>query len=249
MVRVVRELGTDYLFAGLLEKELKKHDFPLDVALHIEPSNRSEIFFSQDVRITDPMNDIKFCFYVEPTQEEEMTRLFGKNCALVTYAADPELHYQHDVEKIYDVGFIGNKGGDDRDTYLDVLRESGLKFYESSATNGDFVASELSRCKVLFNYIRYVDVNLRFFETMAIGCQLVNRKPGLEKLATRGLHYRSYNSPKEMLAVLDILLNNEGERKHIETNARSHFLSNHTYAHRATAIINHLKEFYGVYSR
>lgn len=245
VIRVVREANTDFLFAGLLEKELLKHDFPVDVELFIEPRVKGEIYFTQDWRIEnkEQAGNARFCFYAEPSQREEMVEVFGKNCAFVTYAADPEIHKQYPVEKIYDVGFIGKPGGDDRDEYLEALKQSGLKVFISDKIEGKDLAYTYSQCKVLFNHIRYVDVNLRFFEEMAIGCQVVNRKWGIDQFATENVHYKAYSSPEEMLFQLKNLIENEYERKRIETNARSHFLSNHTYAHRATSIINHLKEY------
>lgn len=243
MIKVAREAGTDYLFAGLLEKELQKHDFPIDVDIFIEPRGKGEIYFSQDGTCEE--NDgVKFCFYVEPSEREKMVKLFGNNCALVTYAADPEVHRDFGYEKVYDVGFVGKPGGDERDLYLKTLEDSGLKFYFADDLGGEAVGHALSKCKVLFNYIRYVDVNLRFFESMAIGCQLVNRKWGLDNFAQEDIHYVGYSTPHEMLLKLHELLDNKNERLRIQTNARSHFLANHTYAHRAVAIINHLKEKY-----
>jgi spore maturation protein CgeB len=242
MIKVMRDAGTDYLFAGLLAKELESRPFPVDLELWIEPRGKGDIYFTQDGSC-EKKDNVKFCFYTQPSEREKMTELFGKNCALVTYAADPEIHKQIPCEKIYDVGFIGKPHGDDRDDYLDALRSSGLKVFISEDTPGKDVALKLSQCKVLFNHIRFVDVNLRFFEAMAIGCQLVNRKPGIEEFAKEDIHYLGYSSPKEMLDKLEFLLANTDVRNKLTVAARSHFLSNHTYAHRATSIINHLKEY------
>jgi spore maturation protein CgeB len=242
MIRVMRDAGTDYLFAGLLEKELNKYrGFPMR-RLWIEPRGKGNIYFTQDGSCTREDN-VKFCFYSQPSEREKMVEMFGKNCALVTYAADPAIHYQHDVEKIYDVGFIGKPHGDDRDDYLDALRQSGLKVFISEDTPGEDVALKLSQCKVLFNHIRYVDVNLRFFETMAIGCQVCSSHEELNEFAVEGEHYHAFDSPGDAINLIKHLLDHEDYINMTEIKARSHFLSNHTYAHRATSIINHLKEY------
>lgn len=242
MIRVVRDAGTDYLFAGLLEKELKKHEFPIDVDLYVEPRGHGEYYFSQDGSCSKE-DGVKFCFYTQPSEREKMINVFGSNCALVTYAADPEIHKQIPMEKIFDVGFIGKPHGDDRDDYLDALRSSGLKVFISEDTPGELLATKLSQCRVLFNHIRYVDVNLRFFETMAIGCQVVNYNESLDEFSQINTHYSICWDPDSAIKVIKGLLEHPEEIKRIETNARSHFLSNHTYAHRATSIINHLKEY------
>jgi len=247
MIEVIRDAGTDYLFAGLLAKELESRPFPIDLKLFIEPRVKGPYYFTQDGRIEKPdqKGNIEFCFYTQPSQREEMCEVFGKNCALVTYAADPLIHYQHlEIPKTYDVGFIGKPGGDDRNMYLDALSHSGLKFFNSETIDGGAIAYELSKCKVLFNHVRYVDVNLRFFEEMAIGCQLVNYNKYLKLFGIEGVHYLTCNDPKDMVRMLKELLNDHPRViEYISINARSHFLSNHTYAHRATAIINHLKEY------
>lgn len=237
----MRDAGTDFLFAGLLEKELKKHPFPIDVDIWVEPRGKGPIYFSQDGSV-ESGDGVKFCFYAEPSEQKKMRDMFGKNSAFVTYAADPKIHRQIPSEKIYDVGFIGKSGGDDRDDYLRALRESGLKVFISDSIPGPEVSHALSKCKILFNHIRFVDVNLRFFETMAIGCQVATFNPNLPNLAGETTFF-CYD-PSSMVDIIKYLLKNPNLISETEIKARNHFLSNHTYAHRAISIINHLKEFY-----
>ena len=45
----------------------------------------------------------------------------GDNCALVTYAANPDLHVQHDVKQEFDIGFIGKPYYEERNGYLELL--------------------------------------------------------------------------------------------------------------------------------
>lgn len=246
MLKIIREPNTEFLFAGLLEKEIQKTVTDLDYSILVEPRVGSDIFFAQDWKIESKEDayGADFCFYTQPSQRESMTRIYGKKCALVTYAADPILHKPVPCEKEYDVGFIGSPTGDDRFEYLEALRTSNYKVFISSNIPGNELTHRLSRCKILFNHIRFVDVNLRFFENMALGCQVVNRKPELEEFAKEGVHYLGCSSPKEMIEVIDGLLHNPKQIEKITINSRTHFLSNHTYSHRVNAIINNLKENY-----
>ena len=245
MITFNREANTDYLFAGLLEKEMINHPTDINLTINIDPCiSANDIYYSQDTTLKGDKVEHEFVFFIEPSWREHFQGKYKNKCALVTYAADPLIHKPYNLEKDYDIGFIGNINGDDRIEYLNALKSSGLKCYISSNIPGNIMASELSRCKLLFNHIRFVDINLRFFETMAIGCQLVNRKSSLKEFAEENIHYFGYDNPTEMLLIVKRLLKDDDLRNRTSLRARSHFLSNHTYAHRSQSIINHLTEIY-----
>lgn len=243
-ISIVREDGTDYLFAGLLAKELGKHK-AMDLQVSVEPE-RGENYISQDYFISNKDYPFKYVFYALPSVGEEYKREMGKNCSLLTYAADPEFHIPKSVEKKYDVGFIGRPYYKDREDCLKVIEGGwGGSFYNSYETPGIEVPDRLNECKILFNHTRpEIDVNLRFFEAMALGCQVMLRNKVLDQFATDGVHYVSYGSPEELVDVIKILLSKDDLRLKIADNARKHFLKHHTYKHRAKSIINHLTEFY-----
>jgi len=241
MIRVVREAGTDLLFAGLLEKELLKYDF-IDVDLVVEGRTGGEVHFSQDWPIIT--SDNKFMFYSLPSFKGIFEEKFGKNCALVTYAADPFFHKPLKVEKTYDIGFIGKIYYGERDEYRQLLSSKFNCFFKEDL-DGTKIPDILSRCKILFNHTRpEIDVNLRFFESMALGCQVMLRTPSLHLFAETTNHYWGYSTPEQCISVVEMLLKNDDLREKTAINARKHFLSNHTYAHRVASIISNLKEFY-----
>lgn len=244
MLKIAREPGTDYLFAGLLDKALQKFTIDENVYLGVEPVYSNDYYFCQDYSFQHYPDYPKFVFYSLPSYREKHQEIMGDNCALVTYAADPEVHRPHPVEKIYDVGFIGKLYYDERNDYLNALN-SKYKVYIGDNVEGKDLAANLSQCRVLFNHTRdTIDVNLRFFETMAIGCQLMIRNQWLGEFAKEDVHFMAYGSPEECLAKVDLLLGNDDLRNKITIASRSHFLANHTYQHRAISIINHIKESY-----
>jgi spore maturation protein CgeB len=246
MINIVREQGTDYLFAGFLEKEMEKHQTDVGGTIWIEPKYGNDIQFSQDYLPDFKYNPYRFVFYTLPSLKKDIELSMGKNCALVTYAADPEFHKVQPVEKKYDVGFIGKQYYPERIKYLQVIE----KFWPRSFLNLDKcppidIPLRLSECKVLFNHTRpEIDVNLRFFEEMALGCQVMLRTPYLNEFAEEGVHYMGYSSNEELVEVLDRLLKDDELRNKIARQAREHFLQHHTYKHRAQSIINHITDYY-----
>lgn len=231
---ILREQGTDLLFAGFLDRALD-----VEERISIEPIKGERIHFCQD----HPVFEADFVFYALPSHREEAVSLKGKNCALVSYAACPDFHRPLAVKKDIEVGFVGRDYYSERNDYLGLLgSEFSTSFY--SQVSGEEIPAIYSRCKVLFNHTRpEIDVNLRFFEQMALGCQVMLRTPSLKEFATEGVHYLGYSSPKECVSQIKRLLKDASLRKKITYNARAHFLSNHTYQHRALSIKNHLKAY------
>lgn len=241
MIQVVREAGTDYLFAGFLERELNNHQFSKDIDLVIEGRIGGEVHFSQDWMTATP--ETKFMFYALPSFKEEFELLYGKNCALVTYAANPRFHEPLKIEKTYDVGFIGKIYYEERSEYRKLL-ESKYNCFFKEDLDGTDIPEVLSKCKILFNHTRpEIDVNLRFFESMALGCQVMLRTPSLQLFANEEEHYWGYSSPEECVRVIDKLLNSDSLRENTSQRARNHLLSNHTYKHRAASVIANLEEY------
>jgi hypothetical protein len=239
-ISIIREQGTDYLCAGFLQRELEKHEVEFEATINVEPK-KGEITFCQDYL---SYNDSSFVFYALPSQRKDHVEKMGKNTALVTYAADPGFHKPQEVDKKYEVGFVGRMYYPSRKELVDCVG-ANFSLGRWEELPGTEIPVKLSQCKILLNHTRpEIDVNLRFFETMALGCQVMLRTPALEEFAKEGVHYFGYSSPEECVEVIHMLLKDEDLRMRTITNARSHFLANHTYAHRAQAIINHLTEFY-----
>ena len=244
MISIAREDGTDYLYPGFLDRAMKKRNSKVDAVVFMEP-RRGPIYYCQDYSFSLKDYPYKFVFYGAPYDKEESYRLIGKNSAWVTFAADAEFHKPVRGEKTHDIGFIGHNYYHEREVYLQELEKLRPRsFLNLSEVAGQDVPKNLSRCKVLFNHIRVDGVNYRFFESLALGCQVVNRTSHLNEIATEGVHYLAYSSPEELFAVVERLLGDDDLRMKIAHQARSHFLAYHTCDHRALAITNLLEEFF-----
>jgi spore maturation protein CgeB len=245
MISVIREEQTDYLYPGFLDNTLASIPSEIDVTISIEPK-RGEYYFSQDYFISKKDYPFKYVFYTLPSLKELFENELGENCAMVSYAADEKFHTPKKTRKLYDVGFIGRRYYYEREKYLDTI----TKFYPRSFLNLDTcpnkaIQERLSECKVLFNHTRpEIDVNLRFFEEMALGCQVMMRTPSLKEFAQEGKHYMGYSSEGEALEVIKKLLKDNNLREKITYNARRHFLKHHTYTHRAKTIVKHLEQYF-----
>ena len=178
-------------------------------------------------------------FYTQPSWGLRMQLEAGKDrVKCVTYAIDPDYHKPVDTPKIYDVGFIGQlrdeKG--ERQKYLEMI-DKNFKVLLSDNTPSDKLGEEYSKCKVIFNHIRYEEINIRFFEGMALGAMVCSYSPNLHLYAEEGKHYLSFRTPEEAKEKINYLLHNEEIRNNMAINARNHVIRNHTYKHRVEEML------------
>jgi len=165
-------------------------------------------------------------------------------------AVDPKFfgrdNFQHIVPQ-FDFGFFGSKGGLDRADHLKRIAGT-LGWTHDVAEVGKphrhkwpMTAERMSGCRVLFNHGQKHDLNLRIFESMAVGRPLVNdRDPasGIDKLFQPGVHYLPYESytykglEQAMGAALNL-----ASRDSITEAAYDEVMANHTVANRAAQIM------------
>jgi O-antigen biosynthesis protein len=163
-------------------------------------------------------------------------------------ACDPERHGGSAVSMQHDVGFVGTEGGVPRKLYLQALRERYPNSYIGHALPEQMSAVYRSS-KIAFNYGIDNDINMRVFEAMCAGsCLLTNtiRQNGWETLFTDREHLVEYQSPHELLELLDYYLSHESERKQIAQAGQRLVQEQHTYAHRVRALCATLHERIGL---
>lgn len=158
-------------------------------------------------------------------------------------AADPDLHKLFPREPVqYDVGFLGNDTYPKRRALLEKIGQK-YKLLWSTAKPGEEYSRMLSRCKILFNYAMYKDMNMRFFEAMSIGRLLLSDKvPGQDNLFIDGKHYVSFTDWEDLDKKIEYYLAHEKERELIAKNGEHYVHSFHTYADR----VNKMLEVMGV---
>lgn len=177
-------------------------------------------------------------FYTQPGWGSYFEGRYGRTkIKLVTYACDPELHNYIPGEKIYDVGFIGQLHDihGERQNYLEALKAK-FNCYISDETPSHEIAKKLSQCKVLFNHIRYEEVNIRFFESLALGTQVCSYSPALHVYATEGEDFLTFKSIPEAMQKIEGLLGDNDRIERMRLSARTKALNN-TYTHRAKEML------------
>ena len=228
--------------AGLLQKAANKKEFKgIDFDLYCEDRGQPGLpqWSFDNYRLNGQFNaEASIHFYTQPGWGNNFEKILGRyRSQCHSYACDPDFHRPHEVEKIYDVGFIGQLDGDDRSNYLDLIRANFPKCFISSSTPNENVPLELSKCKVLFNHIRTEEINIRFFENLAIGAQVVTHSPALHLFANEGEHYLSCKTPEEAIEKMKLLVEDDEKREKMAKDARSHALANHTYRHRLIGML------------
>lgn len=228
--------------ADLLAKAYKEMGANFDLYCEdlFEPNKPHWAF--DNYRINGTMGDTaSHLFYTQPGWGKYFADLMGKDkVKLLTYAVDEEIYPEVESKEIYDVGFIGNINDDDGRAEVIELLQLNFKCYISTSTPTRKIAKELSQCKVVFNHIRYEEINIRFFESLACGAQVVSYSPALHLFAKEYKHYMTYKTPEELLDVITLLITEPDIRKSIKKSARAEVLRRHTYKQRVYEIIDHL---------
>jgi hypothetical protein len=232
--------------ANLLEKAFKEHYPEANFILRTEP------FFAEgephwafdNYRCNGAVGyNPSHLFFTQPGWGSFFEEKVGRNKAkCVTYACDPDFHKPMDVGIKYDVGFIGQTLDltGERQIFLKAI-DKNFKMYISDNTPTQDLGAAYSACKVIFNQIRYEEINIRFFEALAMGAQVVSYSPALHLFATEGEHYLTYKTPEEAVEKVGYLLKNEAKRKRMAKSAREHVIKYHTYRHRAKEMLDFLQ--------
>ena len=165
-------------------------------------------------------------------------------------AADPRLHKPFpEVKEEYDIGFLGNNTYERRGELVREL-EQKWRVLTGSADPGVPYSKKLSKCKMLFNCSMNGDINMRFFESIAIGKLLItDRLPEQDKFFKENEHYAAYDNAEELVAKVRYYLNRECIRKSIARAGRERLKELHTYDVRLDEIIKRTKWISGAFQR
>jgi hypothetical protein len=160
-------------------------------------------------------------------------------------AADEDMH-KRQIAPIVDIANIGKNlanlpypGYAERCRLLELADEKGYTTYQNDGA-WDSYAHELSKGKLILNRPGLKDVNMRFFEAMAIGCMLWFPIGDYTELATPNYHYIPFKNDGEFLDALEKYTKDEYARLTIEKNAVELIWAKHTYKHRALEMLSYL---------
>ena len=159
-------------------------------------------------------------------------------------AAAPDVHRDHGLPRVYDVGFVGNMArahrGTDRARRLRLLAER----YRTNDFTRQYTPAEVGRVysqsRIVFNTSIAGDVTMRIFEGTACGALVITDAVanGLDELFEIGRELVVYQDDEDLLGLIDHYLAQEEERAAIAAAGQRRTLAEHTYAHRAQRILD-----------
>lgn len=155
-------------------------------------------------------------------------------------AYDKSIHREFSEEKIWDVVFCGRCDYVERTLLLDILR-TRYKVFVGAGTYDDYCRI-IAQGKIAFNHGHVGEMNMRFFELMAMGAfQVCNIVHGQEAFGfVDGVHLVNYVTFRDLSAVVDHYLNSDEERKSIAKAGQQKVLDGHSYMDRAKEILEQM---------
>ncbi len=229
-----------YLFieTGLsdIPPDLHKFDFPkvcylIDTHIHLEKhieiaKNFDYIFLAQKE-------------YIPEFKKNGMTHV-----EWLPLACDPEIHGKQNVEKKYEVGFVGSIT-DNHARRKQLLKNIGEHFdLHIDRKFMDEMTRVFCQSKIVFNNSINHDLNMRVFEGLCSGSLLITdpaANSGLEELFENGRHLIIYQDEK-LIETIEYYLNHPDKIKEISECGRQEVLNKHTYGHRVQSIIDYLNK-------
>ncbi len=158
-------------------------------------------------------------------------------------AAAPDVHYDHGLPRVYDVGFVGNIARAHRGT----ARARRLRLIAERFSTNDFyrvympeeVGRVYSQSRIVFNCSIAGDVTMRVFEGTACGALVLTDAiaNGLEELFDIGREIVVYENDADLLEKITYYLAHEEERETIARAGQRRALAEHTYPHRMARLL------------
>lgn len=155
-------------------------------------------------------------------------------------ACDGDVHLGSEVDKEWDVGFVGNVSQDrERHRKLDVVAEHFSTNDYMKPCPKEEIAEVYSRSRIVFNCAVGNEVNMRVFEAMASGSLLVTERVanGQSELFEDGVHLVEYSGDSEMIEKIRYYLEHDDERERIARAGQEAVLRDHTYRKRCDEIL------------
>ena len=158
-------------------------------------------------------------------------------------AAAVDVHYDHDLERIFDVGFVGNLAR----AHQQTARERRLRALADRFQTNDFyshytpaqVGETYSQAKIVFNTSIAGDVTMRVFEGSACGALMLTDavQNGLAELFRPGEEIVIFQDDDDLIEKVRHYLEHPQERLSIAQAGQARTLAQHTYRHRAGQIV------------
>ena len=185
-----------------------------------------------------------------PGFEEDFRRAGNPMPLTLFHAAQRELFEGPELERVFEVGWVGRTHGASYETRKSVLRDLDQNFRMNDwrrLHSPKELAEIYRRSKIVVNVGRDdfpQDANLRVFEAMAGGALLLTQMPselnaiGFEE----GIHFVGYRRPEEVVPLVRTYLGEEAARRCIAEAGREKVFLDHTYDARVGALLAVLEQ-------
>ena len=215
---------------------------------YMEPKYRPAMYYAFDMQVKsywwldtveryfERMCNFERCF-TSSTASMQYCKDRGMDAPVLGFACDPDYHKPHDVKREYDWIACWHNCGD-----RIPATEAAYKAFPYGRwlwAGNEQYAEYISKGKCALNYTRGDIVNMRVFETMAIGTPLVtSMHPDMSYYGlVEGDHYLGFETIPEMLDQIAWVLTNRDEANQMALRAREFVLARHTYYHRALEVL------------
>ncbi len=164
-----------------------------------------------------------------------------ENVYWLPLGADPEVHSPKNVQKIYDVGFVGSVNSEFHKRRSELLQKINSVVKVSYKRCWlDEMAEFFSASKIVFNNAIRNDLNMRLFEAMSTGSFLLTDialNSGQDEMFKDGEDLGIY-SDENIIDKVKYYLDHEAVREKIAYRGRQIIQEAHTYSHRVDEILN-----------
>jgi glycosyltransferase involved in cell wall biosynthesis len=231
---------------GLNRDELPRRLFP-------------KVFYAIDVHLAGPESKMRkkilkrnYDLVFSPAQWwiDKMKRVSPVELIWMNHGCDPEIHKRLDLERIYDIGFVGTDGGVPRKFYLQEIRE---RYPNSFIGTADYreMGRIYSSSKIGFSFpIRSEYLTLRNYEIMASGAMLLMKRLRDDCAERLGFIDRKniviFDGPEDLFEKIDYYLKNHKEREEIAEAGYRLTVEKHTYLHRAKEMIDIISDRFDI---
>jgi GT2 family glycosyltransferase/tetratricopeptide (TPR) repeat protein/2-polyprenyl-3-methyl-5-hydroxy-6-metoxy-1,4-benzoquinol methylase len=183
-------------------------------------------------------------FAAQKEGAERFRREGFPECEWLPLACDPEVHGRLEVEKEYDVAFVGHINSRRRRDFLEAVRQRFPRSFLGPAPHTQ-MSGIYSRARVVVNCNLHNDLNMRVFEALSCGALLVTnrvRGNGQEELFQDRVHLVEYDTTEEALELIHYYLQRPEEAAEIAGRGHREVVGKHTYRHRMERVLARLAE-------
>lgn len=256
--RALASLGIEY--DHFWPRDLARLDKKYDLYLRVDDSHfdiplpghlKPKALWANDTHIPSAFGKLlreaeKYDFVFCPLMQgvRQFAR-YGIKALWMSQGCDPQIHKRLDLERDYDIGFVGTDGGVPRKFILQELRE---RYPSSSIGLAPYLkmGEIYSRSKIGFSYTSQQDM-MRSYEIMSCGALLLmylTSDENISRLGYReGVHYAKFGKLSEMFQKIDYYLRHEEERRTVAEEGYRFTITAHRYQDRIKAMLEAMGVF------